>query len=279
MKTKKLVQKITIHILLIVSSIIVAFPFFWMFSNSLKTKDEIWQMPPKFLPSVAQWVNYADAIGTGKFLKYMWNSTYTAIIITVLVLINSAMFAYALVNIKFVGKKYLFALIMATYIMPSACTHIPSYIILSKMGLINTYTGYIISNLASVFNIFYFRTSFTQINRSIMDSARVDGASHWSIFWKITVPMSRSSFATLGVLSFVGFYNSYKWPSLILRDPDKYFVSMGLKAFFTSEGAYGLKWGAIMAACCVTILPLLLIFFFGQKWIINGITNDSAGKE
>ena len=91
--------------------------------------------------------------------------------------------------------------------------------------------------------------------------------------------MSKSSFTTLGVLTFIGNYNSYMWPSLIVKDPDKYFVSMGLKAFFASDGAYGLKWGAIMAACCVIILPLMLIFFFGQKWIINGITNDSAVKE
>lgn len=112
-----------------------------------------------------------------------------------------------------------------------------------------------------------------------MEAARADGAGHWSIFWRIVVPMSKSSFATLGILAFIGNYNNYLWPSLILKNKEKYFVSMGLKAFFSAEGAYGMKWGAIMAACCVIILPLLLIFFFGEKWIINGITNDAAVKE
>ena len=279
MKNKGIFQKIILHTALIVSSVIIAFPFFWMLSNSIKTKDEIWQMPPKILPDIPQWINYADAIGDGTFLKYMWNSSYTAVIITALVLLNSSMFAYALVNIRFAGKKYLFALIMVTYIMPAASTHIPAYIILSKMGLMDTHTGYILSSAGSIFNIFFFRTTFTQINHSIMEAARVDGAGHWSIFWRIVVPMSKSSFTTLGILSFIGSYNSYVWPSLIVKDPDKYFVSMGLKAFFSAEGAYGMKWGAIMAACCVIILPLMLIFFFGQKWIINGITNDSAVKE
>lgn len=278
MKIKNIFQNITLHILLLASSVIIAFPFFWMLSNSIKTKDEIWQIPPKFFPDIPQWVNYVDAVD-GKFLKYMWNSTYTAVIITVLVLINSAMFAYALVNIKFIGKNFIFALIMVTYIMPAASTYIPSYILISKMGLMDTHTGYILSNAASIFNIFFFRTTFTQINKSLLEAARVDGAGHWSIFGKIVVPMSKSSFTTLGVLTFIGNYNSYVWPSLIVKDPDKYFVSMGLKAFFTSDGAYDLKWGAIMAACCVIILPLMLIFFFGQKWIINGITNDSAVKE
>lgn len=278
MKTKNIFQNITLHILLIASSVIIAFPFFWMLSNSIKTKDEIWQIPPKFFPDIPQWVNYVDAVD-GKFLEYMWNSTYTAVIITVLVLINSAMFAYALVNIKFIGKNFIFALIMVTYIMPAASTYIPSYILISKMGLMDTHAGYILSNAASIFNIFFFRTTFSQINKSLLEAARVDGAGHWSVFGRIVTPMSKSSFTTLGVLTFIGNYNSYMWPSLIVKDPDKYFVSMGLKAFFASDGAYGLKWGAIMAACCVIILPLMLIFFFGQKWIINGITNDSAVKE
>lgn len=279
MREKNIVQKTVLHLALIAGSILIAFPFFWMLSNSVKTKDEIWQMPPKILPDVPQWINYADALGDGTFFKYMWNSTYTAVIITVLVLLNSAMFAYALTNIKFIGKNFLFALIMVTYIMPAASTHIPSYILLSKMGLMDTHTGYIISCAGSIFNIFFFRTTFTQISKSIMEAARADGAGHWSIFWRIVVPMSKSSFATLGILAFIGNYNNYLWPSLILKNKEKYFVSMGLKAFFSAEGAYGMKWGAIMAACCVIILPLLLIFFFGEKWIINGITNDAAVKE
>lgn len=279
MREKNIVQKTVLHLALIAGSILIAFPFFWMLSNSVKTKDEIWQMPPKILPDVPQWINYADALGDGTFFKYMWNSTYTAVIITVLVLLNSAMFAYALTSINFIGKNFLFALIMVTYIMPAASTHIPSYILLSKMGLMDTHTGYIISCAGSIFNIFFFRTTFTQISKSIMEAARADGAGHWSIFWRIVVPMSKSSFATLGILAFIGNYNNYLWPSLILKNKEKYFVSMGLKAFFSAEGAYGMKWGAIMAACCVIILPLLLIFFFGEKWIINGITNDAAVKE
>lgn len=279
MKKKNIVQKALLQLSLIAGCIIIAFPFFWMLSNSIKTKDEIWQIPPKLLPAIPQWINYSDALSDGRFFRYMWNSTYTAVILTVLVLINSAMFAYALTNIKFKGRNFLFALVMVTYIMPTAATHIPSYILLSKMGLMDTHMGYIVSGAASIFNIFFFKTSFSQISGSIMEAARVDGAGHWSIFWRIVTPMSKSSFATLGILSFVGSYNNYLWPSLILKDKEKYFVSMGLRAFFSADGAYGMKWGSIMAACCVTILPLLLIFFFGEKWIINGITNDAAVKE
>ena len=279
MKRQRGVKEFIVHIILALVSLILAFPFLWMFTNSIKTKDEIWAMPPKLLPAVAQWINYSDALADGTFLMYMWNSAYTALIVTVVILVNSAMFAYALTNIKFRGKSVLIALIMVTYIMPASTTYLPSYVILSKMGMINTHMGYILSSCASIFNIFFLRTTFAQISPGIVEAARIDGAGHWKILWWVLAPMSRSSFMTLGFLSFLGGYNSYLWPSLILRKKEKYLVSMGLQAFFTAEGAYGMKWGAIMAACCVIIFPLLLIFLFGQRWILNGITGDSAVKE
>ena len=273
------VGPVMIQLSLLFSSLVIAFPFLWMLTNSIKTKSEIWQVPPKLLPSVPQWQNYVDALSDGIFFRYMWNSAYTSIIITAIVLVNSAMFAYALTNIRFKGKVLLVAVIMVTYIMPAVTTYVPAYVIISRMGLINTHAGYIISSSASIFNIFFFRTVFQQISPGVLEAARIDGAGHHTILWRIVAPMSASSFATLGLLSFLGGYNSYLWPSLLLRDKEKFFVSMGLQSFFTAEGAYGLKWGAIMAACCVIVIPLLLLFLIGQRWIINGITSDSAVKE
>jgi multiple sugar transport system permease protein len=263
----------------IVLSAAVVFPFFWMLTNSIKTKDEIWASPPKLLPAVPQWNNYADALLDGIFFRYMGNSISVSAILTVIVLFNSAMFAYAITQIRFRGRKILFLLVMMTYIMPSASTYVPCYIILSRFNLIDTHLGYVISCAASIFNIFFFRQTFLQINRSVIEAARIDGAGHWTILWKVMAPMSVSAFAALGILSFIDNYNSYLWPSLIIRTKVKYFVSLGLRAFFSGQGAYGIKWGAIMAACCVVILPLLLIFALGERWIVLGITSDSAVKE
>ena len=123
MKRQKGVKDFLVHIVLALVSLILAFPFLWMFTNSIKTKDEIWAMPPKLLPAVAQWINYSDALADGTFLMYMWNSAYTALIITVIVLVNSAMFAYALTNIRFRGKTLLITLIMVTYILNSALNY------------------------------------------------------------------------------------------------------------------------------------------------------------
>jgi multiple sugar transport system permease protein len=267
------------YALLSLSGFIIAFPFFWVLSNSLKTKDEIWAMPPRLLPAAPQWLNYSDALVNSLFFRYMWNSMYASGILTVIILINSALFAYAITQIRFKGRNVLFALVMVTYIMPSASTYIPGYVILAKLRLINTHLGWILSCSASIFNIFYFRQTFLQINPSILEAARIDGAGHRTLFWRIVVPMSAPSFATLGILSFIGNYNTYMWPALIIKTKAKYFVSMGLRLFFTAEGAFGLKWGTIMAACCVVIFPLLLIFALCERWIVNSITGDQAIKE
>ncbi len=281
MKNVKILRNaklIMTHLFLVFCCVVFAFPFLWMITNSLKTKDEIWAVPPQVLPAVPQWMNYSDVFKDSIFMRYMWNSMYTSILITAITLVTSAMFAYALTNIRFKGKNILFAVIMVTYIVPTAATNIPAYIILSKVKLIDTHFGLILSTCSSIFNIFYFRTMFMQISKDILGAARVDGAGHGTILWRIVAPMSTSSFMTLGILGFIGCYNSYVWPSLILRTKSKYVISIGLQLFFSTDGAYGLKWGTIMASCCVTIFPLLLLFFIGQKWIMNGITSDSGVK-
>jgi multiple sugar transport system permease protein len=260
-------------------SFIIAFPFIWMLSNSIKTKDEIWAVPPQFLPAIPQWINFTDALADGIFFNYMWNSVYTSVLLTLIVVFNSAMFAYAITQIHFKGKNFLFALVMVTYIMPPAATYVPSYIILGRMNIIDTHMGYIISSAASIFNIFYFRQIFMQVPKSVTEAARIDGAGHWSILWRIVTPMTVPAFATLAILSFVTSYNSYLWPSLVLKSQSKYMVSMGLRAFFSNQGAYGLKWGTIMASCVVVIVPLLIVFAFGERWIERAITSDAAVKE
>jgi multiple sugar transport system permease protein len=260
-------------------SFIVAFPFLWMLTNSVKTKDEIWAVPPQVLPAVPQWGNYTEALVDGIFFRYMGNSIYTSAALTVIILINSAMFAYAITHIRFRGRRLLYLLVMVTYIMPGASTYVPCYIILARLNLIDSHFGYVFSSAASIFNIFYFRQVFMQINKSIMEAARIDGASHWNILWRIVAPIAAPAFATLGILTFISSYNSYLWPSLIIKSKVKYVVSMGLRAFFSGEGAYGIKWGAIMASCCVVIVPLLLIFTIWGRWIERAISGDSAVKE
>ncbi|MGB6128322.1 MAG: carbohydrate ABC transporter permease [Psychrilyobacter sp.] len=270
--------KIFKHISLIGMSLAMIFPFIWMISSSLKTNYEIWNEPFKIIPDVPQWFSFVDAFKSAPFGMYLFNSGFTAIIITFILTINSAMFAYAITQFKFKGRGILFAIIMGIYMLPTAVTYVPSYIILARMNLLDSYTGLIFSNAASIFGIFLFRQTFLKVNESLIEAARIDGASEWTILWKIVFPITKPSFVTFGLITFITNYNSYLWPSLIIKSPERSLISIGLRQFFIQDGAYGINWSQIMAGSTIAVMPLLIIFVFTQKFFINGIA-DSGVKE
>lgn len=271
------IRKLIRHIMLICISIITFFPFLWMLSSALKTKDEVFSFPPKLVPQVPQWNNFVQVFKEVPFATYLGNSLFVACIEVAFQLVSAAMIAYALTQFRFKGKKVLFAIIMGTYMLPSAVTYIPCYMILADVNLIDTLTGLIVSNFANVFGIFLIRQAFLQIDKSLVEAARMDGASNIKILAKIMVPLAKPSFVTLGLINFVQYYNEYFYPSLITKSPEKFLVSAGLRQFFIQGGAYGIKWPEVMAASTLTVLPLLILFLIAQKWFMKGV-NDNGVK-
>lgn len=267
-----------IKILLItLISAFTALPFVWMISSCLKPGSEV-MSSSSFLPSTVTWDNLISVITSSPIPMYIFNTMWISLVIVALQVITSALLAYALVFMKFRSRNILFGIIMATYMLPVAATYIPSYIILSKMNLLNTFTGLIISSTVSTFGIFQLRQAFMQIPKSLVEAARIDGSSHLEILCNIVGPMTKSSFITLGLMSFISAYNNYMWPSLITNDPDKYLVSQGLRSFFIEGGAYGTNWGLVMAASAVIIVPLLVMFALTEKWFVNGIGGETGVK-
>ena len=267
-----------IKILLItLISAFTALPFVWMISSCLKPGSEV-MSSSSFLPSTVTWDNLISVITSSPIPTYIFNTMWISLVIVALQVITSALLAYALVFMKFRSRNILFGIIMATYMLPVAATYIPSYIILSKMNLLNTFTGLIISSTVSTFGIFQLRQAFMQIPKSLVEAARIDGSSHLEILCNIVGPMTKSSFITLGLMSFISAYNNYMWPSLITNDPDKYLVSQGLRSFFIEGGAYGTSWGLVMAASAVIIVPLLVMFALTEKWFVNGIGGETGVK-
>lgn len=267
-----------IKILLItLISAFTALPFVWMISSCLKPGSEV-MSSSSFLPSTVTWDNLISVITSSPIPTYIFNTMWISLVIVALQVITSALLAYALVFMKFRSRNILFGIIMATYMLPVAATYIPSYIILSKMNLLNTFTGLIISSTVSTFSIFQLRQAFMQIPKSLVEAARIDGSSHLEILCNIVGPMTKSSFITLGLMSFISAYNNYMWPSLITNDPDKYLVSQGLRSFFIEDGAYGTNWGLVMAASAVIIVPLLVMFALTEKWFVNGIGGETGVK-
>jgi multiple sugar transport system permease protein len=276
MQDHSVLPRIFRHVLLIAAAIVMAFPFYWMTTSALKTNDEIWQFPPTFWPKTAIWSNFADAWHAAPFGQYMLNSMIVAGSIVLIQIFNSGMMAYALTHMPFRLKGFLTALILISYMVPATAVYLPGYIVLDKLHLLDTYTGLIVSNCVSVFSIFLIRQAFMQVSHELVEAGRMDGASHLRILWTILVPLTRSSFAVLALITFIDQYNNYFWPMLITKNPDLQLVSAGLRSFFVEGGAYGLKWPLIMAASAFTIAPLLLLFVFTQKIIMRSV-NMSAG--
>lgn len=275
---KKKLGKISSNLFIILMSFILIFPFLWMFASALMTQEEIASYPPSFIPEAPQWGNFLEAWMSAPFSRYIFNSFFTASAIVILHIITTALFAYAITQLEFKLRKPLFVIVMATYMLPVPVTYVPSYIVLSWVGWIDTYQGIIASNAVSVFAIFLARQSFLQVPNELVDAARVDGASHWTILWKIFFPLTKPIFITFGLINFVLMYNNYLWPLLIIRSERLYLITIGLRQFFIEQGAYGVNWPLIMAASTIVVLPLLILFFITQKWFIKGVGGTGGIK-
>ena len=262
---------------LILVSLFTAFPFLWMILSALKTKAEIMDVSA-FFPSAPQWSNFISVVFQSPLPSYIWNSLLVSVIVVALQIFTGALLTYAMVFLEFKGRNLLFMVVMGTYMLPVAATYIPSYIILSKWNLLNTLTGLVISSTVSIFGIFLLRQAFMQVPKGLIEAARIDRARHFRILWEIVCPMTKSSFITFGLMSFISTYNNYMWPSLITNDSTKYLVSQGLRSFFIEGGAYGTEWALVMAGSALIVVPLLILFAFTQKWFINGIGGDTGMK-
>ncbi|QFI39972.1 carbohydrate ABC transporter permease [Moritella marina ATCC 15381] len=266
------------HGFLSASGLIMVFPFVWMISGSMKTNDEIFSNPLNILPETFHWQTFVDTFESAPFGLYIMNSFSVAFFTTLIVMINSAMFAYAITQLKFKSRTVLYFIVMACYMLPGAVTYIPSYITLANMGLLDSHTGLIISNAASVFGVFYLRQVFLKVHPSLIEAARIDGAGEIKILWAIVLPQCKSALATLFLITFITNYNSYMWPSLLITSQDLNLIATGIRQFFIAEGNYGLNWSQIMAASTIAVMPLLILFIICQKTILSGIA-DNGVKE
>ncbi|NOI74232.1 carbohydrate ABC transporter permease [Vibrio coralliilyticus] len=266
------------HLFLAICGTLMVFPFLWMLSGSLKSNDEIFASPLNLVPEQFRWETFIETFHSAPFGLYIFNSFSVALFTTLLVIINSAMFAYALTQLKFRSKTVLYFVVMGCYMLPGAVTYIPSYITLAKLGLLDSHMGLVVSNAASIFGVFYLRQVFIKIHPSLIEAARIDGAGELKILWAILLPQCRAAVATLFLITFITNYNSYMWPSLVITSQELNLIATGIRHYFIAEGNYGLNWSQIMAASTIAVLPLLILFVLCQKTILSGIA-DNGVKE
>lgn len=257
------------HIVIYALAFITLAPFIWMILTSLKDMSEIYVYPPQFLPSEFKWDNYKKAFEAAPFGRYYFNSIFVAVTVTLGQLITCSMAAFAFARLHFKGRNILFYLFLGTMMIPYNVTMIPSFLVLYWLGWIDTYYALIVPGLASAFGTFLLRQFFITIPRELEEAAYIDGATKLQVLRKIIVPLAKPALATLAIFTFMGVFNDFIWALIVLNSEEMQTVQLGLAIF---RDRYLTQWDLLMAGSVTAVLPILIVFFFAQKYFIQGIT-------
>jgi ABC-type glycerol-3-phosphate transport system permease component len=256
--------------LALIVALLFLLPLFWMISSSLKPDYQVLEFPPRWLPNPIRWANYPEALTYVPFGRYTLNTLLISGLTIVGHLLSCTLVAYAFARLRAPGKNILFMVMLATMMLPYPVTMIPIYLGFNALGWVNTFLPLIVpAFFGSPFYIFLLRQFFLTLPAELEDAARVDGASTLQIIWHIILPISKPALATVAIFTFQASWNDFLAPLIYLHDQTRYTVSLGL-SFFRSS--YDVRWGYLMAASLVTMLPVILVFFLAQRYFIEGIT-------
>ncbi|MGQ9628988.1 MAG: carbohydrate ABC transporter permease [bacterium] len=245
-------------------------PIVWMLSTSLKTESEIFTLPLHWLPWTFTLEHYLKAIKGSYVMRWFFNSAFITATETILVLIVSSITAYAFARIKFAGRNVLFIVVLSTMMIPGQVTLIPTYLLLSWFGWVNTYQGVIAPGLGGAFGIFLLKQFFEGIPEELEDAAKIDGCGRLGIFLRIILPLSIPALAALGIFTTLGSWNDFLWPLIVLQETSMMTLPVGLSNL---QATYATSsYGVLMAAAFVSSFPILVVYIFFQDKIIKGIT-------
>lgn len=262
------------YIALIIISILFLFPLVWIVLTSLKGETEI-RVSNAILPEKWMWKNYIDAWNSSNFGRQFINSLIMSLSVTAGQILTAALAGYAFARLQFKGKKIIFFAVLSTLVIPYQLLVLPIYVSFAKIGWINTYQALIVPSLANAFGIYLFRQHFMTIPISIEEAAKIDGASRWQILWKIIMPISKTPAITLFLLTFIAEWNDLFKPLIFTNDESMRTVQLGLTTF---QETFSTNYTLLCAAVVFVTMPMLILFFIGQKQFIAGIAG-SGGKE
>jgi multiple sugar transport system permease protein len=262
------IRKAVTIVMLILLSLVVLLPFFWMLSSSLKLDNDVFSVPIQWIPSHPRWANYKDIWKQVPFLTFYKNTVKLTFIITAIQLLTSSFAAYGFAKMKFPGRNLLFVAYIGTIAIPWQVYMVPQFIMMKKVGLVDTHLGLILLQSFTAFGVFLLRQFYLSIPEELSEAARIDGLSEYGIYFKMILPLSKPALATLTIFTFVGTWNDYMGPLLYLTDTKLKTIQLGLKMFITQ---YDAQYGLIMAASVVAVVPVIILFLATQKFFIEGI--------
>ncbi|MCZ0755457.1 carbohydrate ABC transporter permease [Anoxybacillus sp. J5B_2022] len=270
MKKKLGIGKAFLYVILVLYAIVTMIPFLWALSSSFKTLEEIVSGTISFIPKHFTFDNYKQIfIEQQLFPRWLFNSVIIAVTVTLLNLLFNSMAGYALARLQFPGKKPLFIIILAVLMIPAQVTMIPNYLILKQLGWLNSYQGMIVPTMINATFIFMMRQFFINFPKELEEAAALDGLSRIGTFFRIVLPLARPALAAQAIFVFMGSWNDFMRPLIILSDPELFTLPLGLNSF---KGQYISYWNYIMAASMVFTLPVLVIYIFFNRYFIKGIS-------
>lgn len=262
------------YVLLVIGALVVLVPLFWMISTSLKTEGELFLFPQPLLPAIPQWNNYADVWVIQPFTRFFLNTGFITLLAMAGEIITCAVVAYGFSRFRFKGREVLFALLLATMMLPGIITLIPTFLIWRGLGRIDTYSPLTVGSLFAwgPAYIFLLRQFFRTIPNEIEEAAVIDGANTVQIFTRVMLPLVKPAILAIAVLSFTGNWNNFQGPLIYINSIDKYPVILGLYAFSESLSKEAPKWHYMMAMTVIMSVPIVILYFFAQRYFIEGLT-------
>lgn len=268
---RKLVGSVVLYVVLSAAAIAIMVPFIWMVSSSLKTNNQVFAIPIQWIPDPAVWNNYLDIWTKSNMATWLRNTLLLSVTVTFLQVLTGSFAAYGFAKTKFPGRDTLFLAYIATIAVPWQAYMIPQFIIMSRLGLNNTLWSIIALQAFGAFGVFLMKQYYESIPEELSEAARIDGLSEYGIWRRIVLPLSGPAIATLTLLTFVNTWNDYLGPLIYLRDPQIWTIQIGLKSFVSQFNA---EYSLIMTGSVLSVLPIALIFLFGQRFFIQGIATS-----
>ncbi len=267
---RKAIRQLVFYVTVTVVAFLVIVPFLWMISTSFKAREAINTVPIRWIPERPSLEAYRDifTMANISFARATFNSAFLSILMTVLPLLSSAMAAYAFAKLEFKGKKLLFPLFLATMMIPAAVLMVPNYVLLRYLRLLDSYTGLMLPSLCSAFAIFFIRQSMVTVEAAYTEAAIMDGAKHGRIFFYIMLPLTKPALMTMGLFNFMGAWNNFLWPLVVLTSRDRWTLQLALSNMGRQFGNFH---HYLMAGSLISLIPIVLVYLVSQKYVDQGL--------
>jgi sn-glycerol 3-phosphate transport system permease protein len=250
--------------------VVIGAPLYWMVTAAFKVNREIYSLPPTWFPVAPTLENFPIAWHTAPFGQFFINSILVTSLTTAGKMLNAVLCGYAFAYLRFPYKNVLFVIVLCALMIPEEITILPNYLTVANLGWVNTYLGLIIPTFGSAFGTFLMRQHFMSLPREVLEAAEVDGANHIQTLWRVVLPMSRPVLATLLLLTVVQRWNEFLWPLIVTNSANMRTLPIGIFSLFQQEGVT--VWGAVMAGAIFVVLPVVLLYIWAQRYIVEGIS-------